>query len=144
MRLLSEAIEFREYGKFVYSRGISELLRGLGDFAATHGLSRDDCSYADQSLWDETVSDRDFPARLHTAIAAGRAAGRAGQGIALPPLLLSLDELWQFRLPRCQPNFVTRSVACGRVHEMQPAAMGSDLRRPARRRSAAPLSGPGV
>ncbi len=128
VQVLREAIEWREYGKFVYSRGISELLRGLGDYAGTQGLSRDDCSYADQSLWDESVADADFPENLHRAIAAGRTAMEAVRGIALPPLLMSTDELEAFRYPRCQPNFITRNVACGPVVELQSQHRPADLR----------------
>ncbi|MDP1796351.1 MAG: PEP-utilizing enzyme, partial [Planctomycetaceae bacterium] len=119
LHFLGEAIQFREYGKFVYSRGISELLRMLGEYAATLGLSRDDCSYADQSLWDDAVSDDEFPHRLRQAIAAGRTAERASRGIVLPPLLFSTDELQSFRMPRCQPNYVTHGVGCGPVCELQ-------------------------
>lgn len=113
--VLSRAIQMREYGKFVYSQGISELLRMLGAYATGRGLSRDACSFADQLLWDEAAADDEFPDRFHRAIAQGRTAIDTARGIALPPLLLSLDELHSFRLPRCQPNFVTQGVACGRV-----------------------------
>ncbi len=128
LRFLAEAIQMREYGKFVYSRGISELLRRLGEYAAGLGFSRDDCSFADQSLWNETASDDDFPERLRRAIANGQACHHAARGIAVPPLLLSRDEVRSFRLPRCQPNFVTRGVACGPVQELQSSSEPIDLR----------------
>ncbi len=119
VRFLREAIQRREYGKFVYSRGISEVLRLLGKYAVGLGFSRDDCSFADQSLWDESQDDRDFTERLRLAIDQGRATDHAARGIVLPPLLLSVGELGSFRLPRCQPNFVTRGVAYGHVVELQ-------------------------
>ncbi|HET6425997.1 MAG TPA: PEP/pyruvate-binding domain-containing protein [Planctomycetaceae bacterium] len=117
LRWLREAIEWREYGKFVYSRGISELLRGLGEYAATLGISREDCSYATQSLWDESIPDSEFPEQLRAAIAAGRAMMKANRGLVLPPLLFSTKDLTSFCYPRCQPNFVTHNVGCGPVVE---------------------------
>ncbi len=122
LQLMSDAIVWRERGKFVYSHGISELLRGLGQYARTQGVSLEECVYADQSLWDPEVADADFPARLRSAIAAGQAAAQEAQGITLPPLILAIEELTAFRFPPCQPNFITRSEAVGPVLEMSPAA----------------------
>jgi len=120
MDFLSDAIRWREYGKFIYSRGISELLSMLSEYAAEFGITREECSFADQSLWDSNVSDDEFPHRLRDSIAAGHAAIESSRGLALPPLLLSLEERQSFRYPRCQPNYVTRGIACGPVRELKP------------------------
>lgn len=115
LRVMGAAIEAREYGKFVYSRGVSELLRQFGSCAARLGFSLDDCSYADVTVLREALTLDELRDRLAQSIASGRAGHQATNGLSLPPLLLCVDDVWAFHLPHFQPNFITRGVASGPV-----------------------------
>jgi hypothetical protein len=115
LRFVGEAIEAREYGKFVYSRGVSEWLRQFGTCAARWGFSPEDCSFAVVAALREAAAGADVRTCLARSVAAGREAYRATSGLSLPPLLLSAEDVWSFHHPRSLPNYVTRGVALGPV-----------------------------
>jgi hypothetical protein len=119
LRFVGEAIETREYGKFVYSRGVSEWLRRFGAYAARWGFSLDDCSYATVAVLRGVSAGAERGAALARAVAAGRAAYRATMGLSLPPLLLSVEDVRSFHQPRFLPNYVTRGVAVGPVRGIE-------------------------
>lgn len=109
-------IEGREYAKFVFTRSLSEALSQFGDLAAAHGFSREDCAYADISVIRELHgSSADVKETLARSIDSGRRAHAKTRAILLPPLITSPSEVYAFRVPRCEPNYITLGKATGPV-----------------------------
>lgn len=113
---LKASIEGREYAKFLFTRNLSDALSLFGDLGAALGFSRDDLSYADirivREMASSTQSPRDLLAR---SIEAGQNAYVATSRIVLPPLLLSANDVWAFRMPATEPNFITQKRATAPV-----------------------------
>lgn len=124
---LREAIEGREYAKFVFSRNLSFALDELVKFAGNAGVGRDQLSH---------IGIRDLLG-LHTGVPLGDIGTWLGQraeegaqwhlvaqAVELPPLLVHQNDLFAFEQPQSQPNFVTdRRVVAASV-ELGSAASG--------------------
>lgn len=108
------AIEGREYAKFVFTRSLSEVLSLLTKLGAEHGLSADDCSYADvQHLLRLYATSDDLGDALRSLIADGKRRFEVTRQLILPPLIAETDDIWAFNLPPTEPNFVTQGSALG-------------------------------
>jgi phosphohistidine swiveling domain-containing protein len=110
---LRDAIEGREYGKFVFTRNLSIALEDIATFGEDLGLSRDDLSYL-------TIEDlfmlSEQPARagaesVRTMVDAGRAAFEHTQVCCLPGQLYSGDDFRYFEHLTSEPNFITQKAA---------------------------------
>ena len=123
---LRAAIEGREYAKFVFSRSLSEALRGLVDLAAQCGLSRADLAYSDIEIIRRLYgSSEDVGALLATSIEAGKARFAVTRQLTLPALVTKPADALAFHVPVCEPNYVTMQSAEGRV--VAPSKRASDL-----------------
>ena len=116
MAFCAAAIQGREYGKFVFTRSISDALERLAQFGRRLGIDRDDLSYFDiaalQRLYATSVEPLPI---LKESIARGRESHAITRQINLPPLILSAADVWSFASPRSSPNFVTHKTAEGPV-----------------------------
>lgn len=107
---LRQAIEGREYAKFVFSRNLSAALEALAEVGAEYGLGREQVSHLPLN---ELLSLRNT-ARSHEAIAdhlERRAkeeseARRVAAACELPPLLNTEAGLGAFVIGADQPNFI--------------------------------------
>jgi phosphohistidine swiveling domain-containing protein len=113
---IRSAIQGREYAKFEFTRSLSDALSLLTELGASHGLSRDDLSYADISILDSLIASAGNVAEtLRRSIESGRALHAETCQIALPPLIADANSVWAFELPDTQPNFITQGVVEGAV-----------------------------
>ena len=108
---LRQAIEGREFSKFVFSRNLSAALDELVMFGKTAGIDRDQISHVGiQSLLalnTEMSVTGDGPSLVDRA-KDGEQWHRVAQALELPPLLVKTQDVFAHeRLPD-QPNFVTR------------------------------------
>jgi glutamine kinase len=106
---IKAGIEGREYGKFVFTRSLSEALSLIRQLGEEHGLSAEDCAYlnydAIRKLYSESGSVRE--ALLESA-AHGKKRHALTRSLTLPPVIASPDEVFAFHLPPSQPNFITQ------------------------------------
>jgi len=113
---LQAGIELREYGKFLFSRNLSDALSLFRRFGETHGFSAEDMSYADirviHSLHASCAEPRDM---LLRSIEQGRARHAETCAVWLPPLLTRPEDAWAFTLPTSEPNFITQKRIAGPV-----------------------------
>jgi hypothetical protein len=113
---LQAGIELREYGKFLFTRNLSDALSLFRRFGETHGFSAEDMSYADirviHSLHASCADPRDLLAR---SIEQGRARHAETCALWLPPLLTRPEDAWAFNLPNSEPNFITQKRIAGPV-----------------------------
>lgn len=122
---LESAIEEREYAKFVFSRSLSDALVLLRQLGETHGYSADEMSYANIGVLHELMASSADPAELIGAsIERGRERHAMTRSICLPPLIATTDDVFAFRLPATQPNFIGQKAIRAPVRDSSdPEAM---------------------
>lgn len=116
LRFFKAAIEGREYGKFVFSWSINEILKEMLTLAGAHGLTREDCSFVNfQTLLGAYSYSEPMEKLLARSIAAGREQYDTTLQISLPHLLRGPDDLWVFEQHNSTPNFITHGKVHGRT-----------------------------
>lgn len=107
---LHQAIEGREYAKFIFSRSLSDAIEALAEVGAGLGLTRDDL--ADLSLdtlmglRDTAVSKDAQLAQLRAEIASNAGIRGISQAMKLPPILTSVGDFDAFLTGAELANFV--------------------------------------
>jgi glutamine kinase len=107
---IRKAIALREFGKFQFTRTVSEILRQLYVLGQDVGLTRDELSFVPIEFFRKSswcVEPYHFADQLKHAVQAGRGSFQASRLIKLPHFLSSLDDLYAFELPSSRPNFIT-------------------------------------
>lgn len=113
---IQNAIEGREYAKFVFTHTLSDVLELLAELGAGYGLSREDMSYVTIQRVTETYSStKDLQAVLCASIQEGKALEQAAAGITLPPLLWEEQQVYSFFMPDGCPNFITQNRCSART-----------------------------
>ena len=129
---LHQAIEGREYSKFVFSRHLSAALDELVKFGESQDLDRDQISHIS---FDQLIA---FHGRLQIDEKRTLLAEQAKEGkkwhdlssaIDLPPLLLGVDDLLAYERNASQPNFVTNiRVSARSINLADKSAENYDLK----------------
>ena len=109
IEFIKAGIEGREYGKFVFTRSLSDALSLIRQLGEDHGLSAEDCAFlsydAIRTLYKESGPVREV---LRESVAQGRERHALTRYLVLPPVITSPDEVIAFHLPPSRPNFITR------------------------------------
>ena len=106
---IKQAIEGREYAKFVFTRTLSDVLELLAGLGEAHGLSREDMSYVQiKAVQAAYTGCEDMGELLRESAARGREAVRRTATLSLPPLIWSADQAECFFLPEGAPNYITQ------------------------------------
>lgn len=106
---IRQAIEGREYAKFVFTHTLSDVLELLVELGAGFGLTREDMSYVTiQRVTAAYSSTGDLEQILKDSIREGRALEQESAGLTLPPLLWDEGQIDCFFLPDGSPNFITQ------------------------------------
>ncbi len=119
---IKEAIEGREYAKFVFTRSLSEAMRLFGKLGNRLDFSQDEISYADINIIKQLYASSDSAKlSLKHSIEKGKMAYAATCSINLPPLITDSADVFRFELPRNEPNFITlKSVTASVVSSNKP------------------------
>jgi phosphohistidine swiveling domain-containing protein len=111
-------IEGREYGKFVFTRHLSDALVLVERLGRDAGFSRAELAYLDirRVLGMHAELDVDDPSQLlGDNITKNRADYRLEQGLKVPMLITSPNDIYEFELGNAEPTFVTRKAASAAV-----------------------------
>lgn len=104
------AICGREYGKFVFTKSLSDVLVLLEQLGARFGISREDLSHLDVravlALYAELGAE-DLDAVLLADIARGKRAHAVTRALRLPHLITRPADVYEFTLGDAEPSFVT-------------------------------------
>ncbi|MBN2782741.1 MAG: hypothetical protein JXQ66_05825 [Campylobacterales bacterium] len=115
---LKEAIEGREYLKFVFTKHLSKILLYIEELGLKHNISREDLAYLDiQKILNlySTLDHRDVKDILETDIQKNREFFDYTKAIKLPSLILNEDDIYKFYLEKDEPNFVTQKSIQAKV-----------------------------
>lgn len=107
-RFFRAAIEGREYGKFIFSWSINEILNQMVVLGHDNGMSREDLSYVNfQSLLGNYSYSEPPEVLMRRLSLAGRDSYQTTLQITLPNLIRDGNDLWAFEQVNSTPNFVT-------------------------------------
>ena len=120
-------IEGREYGKFVFTRHLSDVLVLVEQLGKDAGFSRRELAYLDirRVLTMNAELEVDDPrSLLGENISRNQMAYRLEQGLKLPQLITAPEDIYEFELSCAAPTFVTRKSASAAVFEERRLASG--------------------
>lgn len=113
---IKQAIEAREYSKFVFTRSLSDALVLIEQLGQQVGFSREQLAFADiKDILRLHSTTHSAAATLQSSIALGQNYYRLCQSIKLPALISSAHQARYFALLADEPNFITTkrvSAAC--------------------------------
>ncbi len=107
---VNKAIIGREYGKFIFTRTLSDMLEVIANFAQSFDLSRDEISHvAINSIIDSIKSSNDSNKKclLKKMSNQGLKDHRVSVAIRLPQVLLDKDGIYIVPFLVSHPNFIT-------------------------------------
>lgn len=106
---IKQAIEGREYAKFVFTQTLSDTMELLAQLGAEYGFDREEMSYVNiKRVLESYSSAEDIQETLRESIREGRALEQISAGLMLPPLLWQEEQLYGFFQPDGTPNFITQ------------------------------------
>ena len=110
LNYVNEAIVGREYGKFVFTRTVSDMLELIANFAEEHGSSRDKVSHVSlNSLLNTVKSSSEFTIeeRLRGLSSQEEEKHDISVAIRLPQLLVDQSAVYIIPFQVSYPNFIT-------------------------------------
>ena len=110
LNYVNEAIVGREYGKFVFTRTVSDMLELIANFAEQHGLSRDEVSHVSlNSLLNTVKSSSEFTIeeQLRELSSQEEEKHDISVAIRLPQLLVDQAAVHIVPFQVSYPNFIT-------------------------------------
>lgn len=116
-KFLRQAIEGREYAKFIFSRNLSEALECIAILGESYDLARDEVAELEVGHLLALQHTSHDVLNIHSAfkecIDKQKERRELGKRLQLPPLIKGIDDLDFFILGADRPNFVgTGSVTC--------------------------------
>ncbi|GFD88105.1 hypothetical protein KUL152_03310 [Tenacibaculum sp. KUL152] len=113
---IKSAIEAREYGKFVFSRSLSNTLVLIEQLGNQVGFSRDDLAYADiKEILRLQSTSHSATTTLGSSIELGKEYYGMCQQIKLPALLRQPADASYYQVLAEEPNFVTSGCVTASV-----------------------------
>jgi phosphohistidine swiveling domain-containing protein len=113
---IKSAIEAREFGKFVFTKSLSDCLVLIEQLGSGLGVCKNDMAYVDigdlLKLYSNSYSANNT---LQSSISLGKENYQIAKGIRLPSIIQNKEQIYHFKLMQEQPNFVTENAVTGRV-----------------------------
>jgi hypothetical protein len=129
VRYAKDAIRGREFGKFVFTRSLSDCLETIAGWGASEGFSREELSFLDFDLIKDRgvlFGERDLSGLVCERIKAARKNQKLYEAIRLPHLIATGADTTVVPLLVEQPNFVSRSRVHGQFLELGASALGGE------------------
>ncbi|MCK5110916.1 MAG: hypothetical protein KAQ94_05295 [Arcobacteraceae bacterium] len=107
---LKEAIEGREYLKFIFTKSLSKMLQYIEELGIKYAISREDIAYLDIQIilnLYSTLDHRDVKDILNNDIVKNKLFYQYTKAIKLPSLILDENDIYKFYLEKNEPNFIT-------------------------------------
>ncbi len=107
---IKEAIEGREYAKFIFTKSLSKVLVYLERFGSRFGIKKEELSYLDiQKILDlySTLDQRNVEDILNSNIEMNKEFYNYTKSVKLPDLIVSPENIYSFNIHKNEPNYVT-------------------------------------
>lgn len=128
MDFIKTVIEWREYGKFVFTRNLSKAVQLIGKIGQENGIEIEDCAFINvRTIYELYSSAKDIRAVFLRSIQQGKRDYEITKTITLPPVIIDSEEIMQFYYPDSEPNYITSGKVRGNVCLMETANGGYSL-----------------
>lgn len=110
LTFIKEAIEGREYSKFLFTKHLSYILMLIEQLSARFDISREDAAFIDIKLIQDMYSVLDFRevgTSLRDNINFNKVLYEYTKIIKLPSIILNPEDIYGFYLEDEEPNFIT-------------------------------------
>jgi glutamine kinase len=117
-QFIVEAIEGREYAKFVFTKSLSKVLKYIEEFGMKFGFSKDDVAYLDiQKILNlyATLDHRDVKDIFNFDIQKNKEFYKYTKAIKLPSVIVDPDDIYSYYLDKNEPNFITQKIVKSKV-----------------------------
>ena len=107
---IKEAIEGREYSKFIFTRSLSQVIIYTEMFGSRLGFSKKDLAYLNiQKILDlySTLDHRNVAKVLSDNINKNKDFYQYTKSIKLPSLIVEANDIYSFNIKQDEPNFIT-------------------------------------
>lgn len=118
LRFIKEAIEGREYGKYVFTKSLSRVLQLLVKLGAQCGISREDMAFVDVKTilqFYSSLDPRNVGELLRLEIKKNKAAYAYTKAVKLPSLIINPKDVYSFYLSYDEPNFITQKQVSSEI-----------------------------
>ena len=110
VNFIKEAIEGREYSKFVFTKSLSEILKLIEELGKNLGINREELAHLDiktvLNLYS-VIDQRDIKNILISDIEKNKESYKYTKAIKLPSLIRRSREIYGFYIENEEPNFIT-------------------------------------
>ncbi len=111
MLFIKEAIEGREYLKFVFTRSVSKILQLVEELGNRVGIPVEDMAYLDISVVKQLYADLytgDIKTIFAKNIRENKIQYKSAVQIKLPSIIVEPEDVYSFELLKEEPNFITQ------------------------------------
>jgi glutamine kinase len=113
---IKSAIEGREYGKFIFTKSLSDILSFINKIGRDNGFDVESLSYLDiADIKRIYSSSEDVKDAIQRSVKCGKEHYQVTKCISLPPLITSADDVVAFELQKNEPNYITLKSCSGKV-----------------------------
>lgn len=128
VKFIKDAIEAREYSKFLFTRHLSQVISLLGDLGAKSGIGAQDLAFLDFAVIKNLYSTLEFDNLDNlflTNIKQNKEAFEFTKALQLPSLITKQDDIYEFFVESGKANFIgLASVTAGRGEPYEPDLAG--------------------
>ena len=110
MKYIESSIKGREYGKFIFTRSVSNIIELIANFGKEYGFSRDEMSHIPIQKLSNLSSKQDILGvveKLHSISEIERKKHKLSVAIRLPQILSDQQGVYVIPFQVSHPNFVT-------------------------------------
>lgn len=111
INFIKEAIEGREYSKFVFTKSLSQILVLIEGFGKRFGFDRSELAFLDIQIIKNLYSSLDYldVEKIFSAnIKENKEHYKFTEALRLPALITEADEIYSFYISEDEPNFITQ------------------------------------
>lgn len=122
LQFIREAIEGREYVKFIFTKSVSKALQLIGELGQRVGIEKEELAHLDISMVKGLYTDLymgDVADAFRDNIENNKRQYEYARRIKLPSIILDPMQIYQYYLLQEEPNFITqKEVTAGIVREV--------------------------
>lgn len=118
MTFIREAIEGREYLKFLFSKIVSTILKLIEELGRRADISREDMAFLDISVVKQLYADLytgDIAQIFQNNIHANKVQYETALQMRLPGMIVKPEDVYAFYMLKEEPNFITQKCVMGPV-----------------------------
>ena len=127
MSYVREATVAREYGKFVFTRSVSDMLELIANFSKINGLSREEISHVPiESIFNvaKCSNSSNTEERLRNISELNKYEHQVSVAVRMPQILIDPKEVYIVPFQVSHPNFITHKEVVAECVVVRPSEVG--------------------